>query len=145
MSSVLDDIDIDANFYHNNFSDRNFGHMTDGIYDSAKFNAEYSLVNSNGDFSIIHLNIRSLPRNGNNFIAYLETINVKFSVICLTETWMNENRVIDDVFTDYNAYHSMRSIDRSPGGGVSIYVHKNLNSIEILDLSTNLEHSNVFL
>ena len=116
MSSVLDYIDIDANFYNNNYNDGDFGHMTDSIYDSTKFNAEYSQEYNNGDFSIIHLNIRSLPRNGNNFIAYLETIKIKFSVICLTETWLNENRVIDDVFADYNAYHSMRSIDRSPGG-----------------------------
>ena len=140
MSSVLDHVDIDANFYHNNYDNLDFGHMTDSIYDSAKFNVVHSQDYNDVDFSIIHLNIRSLPRNGNDFIAYLETIKMKFSVICLTETWLNENRVVDDVFTDYNAFHSMRSTDRSPGGGVSVYVHKKLKSIEVSDLTTNLEY-----
>ena len=140
MSSVLDYVDIDTNFYQDNYNGLDYGHMTDSIYDSTKFNSVYSHEYKLEDFSMIHLNIRSLPRNGNNFIAYLETIQIKFNVICLTETWLNENRMIDDLFPNYNAYHCMRSTERSPGGGVSIFVHKNLKSFEISDLTSNLEH-----
>ena len=140
MSSVLDDVDIDSCFYNDNYNGLNYGHMTDLIYDSAKFNNTYSQNFNNNDLTLIHLNIRSLPRNGNNFIAYLEMLQIKFNIICLSETWLNENRLINDILLDYNAYHSMRATDRSPGGGVSIYVHKKLKSIEISDLTSNLEH-----
>ena len=140
MSSVLDDVDIDSNFYNDNYNGLNYGHMTDLIYDSAKFNNTYSQDYNINDFSLIHLNIRSLPRNGNNFTAYLEMLQIKFSIICLSETWLSENRLINDIFLDYNAYHSMRGTDRSPGGGVSIYVHKKFKSIEISDLTSNMEH-----
>ena len=117
MSSVLQDVDIDSNFFNDNFIGLNHGQTIDSVYDSKKFNNEFAHDFSNQDLSIIHLNIRSLPRNGNNFIAYLDMLKVNFKIICLSETWLNENRLIDDLFSDYNAYHSMRKIDKSPGGG----------------------------
>ena len=140
MNSVLQDVDIDANFFSDNFIGFNHGRTTDAIYDSNKFNNEFAHGFNNQDLSIIHLNIRSLPRNGNTFTAYLEMLKVKFKIICLSETWLNENRLIDDLFSDYHAYHSMRGIDKSPGGGVSIFVHKSLKSEEICELSCCLEH-----
>ena len=140
MSSVLQDVDIDSNFFNDNFIGLNHGQTIDSVYDSKKFNNEFAHDFSNQDLSIIHLNIRSLPRNGNNFIAYLDMLKVNFKIICLSETWLNENRLIDDLFSDYNAYHSMRKIDKSPGGGVSIFVHKNLKSEEICELTCSLDH-----
>ena len=92
------------------------------------------------DLKIIHLNIRSLPRNGDTFIAYLDILKLQFDIICLSETWMNQNREIENQFPDYNQFHSMRSPDQPPGGGVSVFVHKRLNSAELSHLSCNITH-----
>ena len=140
MSSVLDDVDIDSNFVSDNFVGLNYGQVIDSIYDSIKFNSEISQGYCDRDLSIMHINIRSLPRNGNNLVAYLELLKIKFNILCISETWLNDNRIIDDLFPEYNAYHSMRGTEKSPGGGVSIFVHKKFKSEELCDLTCNHEH-----
>ena len=46
----------------------------------------------------------------------------KFDVICLTETWVRQPDLIDDVFSDYHSFHSIRR--NRIGGRVVIYVSK---------------------
>ena len=70
------------------------------------------------NLSIIHLNIRSISSNIDEFIAYLATIEVDFDVICLSETWLNSDKPYDCYFPGYKSFHSMRSNRR--GGGVAI-------------------------
>ena len=43
--------------------------------------------NSLNQFSILHLNIRSIKIFFENFKLFLNSINFTFSVICLSETW----------------------------------------------------------
>ena len=38
-------------------------------------------------FSILHLNIRSMQKNFENFKDFLLNLNSNFHIICLTETW----------------------------------------------------------
>ena len=140
MSSVLDDVDIDSNFFSDNFVGLNYGQAADSIYDTNKFNNLISQDYCDQDLSIMHINIRSLPRNGNNLVAYLDLLKIKFNIVCISETWLNDNRIIDDLFPEYNAYHSMRGTDKSPGGGVSIFVHKRFKSEELCGFTCNQEH-----
>ena len=131
----FESIDIDSNFYSlgtaQNLNDENF--------DSAKFNEVYS-GNCVEDLKIFHLNIRSFPRNVNSLHTYLGTINQKFDVICLSETWLNEGRFIENCFLDYNHFYSKRPANKPFGGGCAIFVNKKFNCSELIHLSCNLEH-----
>ena len=131
----FESIDIDSNFYSlgtaQNLNDENF--------DSAKFNDVYS-GNCVEDLKIFHLNIRSFPRNVNSLHTYLGTINQKFDVICLSETWLNEGRFIENCFLDYNHFYSKRPANKPFGGGCAIFVNKKFNCSELIHLSCNLEH-----
>ena len=51
-----------------------------------------NLKNENNTFSILHMNCRSIYNKLNEFNAFLSSINLQpsFSVIGLTETWLNE-------------------------------------------------------
>ena len=62
----------------------------------------------NNYFSIMHLNIRSIPRHLNEFTLFLETIKFSFSVIGISETWFNESTV--DVYNidGYQSVHKYR-------------------------------------
>ena len=40
--------------------------------------------------SILHLNIRSIKKNFETFKNFLSTLNYNFSIICFSETWLDE-------------------------------------------------------
>ena len=42
-------------------------------------------------FSLLHLNIRSLQCNASNLTDLLSNVNLKFSLICISETWLNDS------------------------------------------------------
>ena len=42
--------------------------------------------------SLFHMNIKSLPKHFDEFQLYLDSIKFKFSIIGLTETWLDENK-----------------------------------------------------
>ena len=86
-----DDIDPDVNF------------CTDDVhcdyYIEDKFNE--MLRNDNlcdEDFSLLHLNIRSLQRNLNSLSILLTCLNIKFSLIGVSETWLNDYSTGGDNF-----------------------------------------------
>ena len=59
------------------------------------------------------------------------------------ETWLYDNDSMDNIYTGYMGYHSMRQ--NKCGGGVSIYVTNEFVSKELNDFSCNLDHiKNVF-
>ena len=140
MANILSEIDFEANFLADNYTNLEFPARDDLIYDSILFNRTFPTDNSTSSLAILQLNIRSLPRNGNCLVAYLETLGRKFDIICLNETWLNENRFIEDLFPNYNAYHSMRPPHTALGGGVSIYVSKTLSSSMINEHTLNQAH-----
>ena len=91
---------------------------------------------SQNSFSIMHLNIRSMPANFTSFLSYLENITHKFSVIGLTETWLKQSNVPLYGITGYNHIAITRS--HGKGGGVSllisdVFVYSELTDMCILD------------
>ena len=46
---------------------------------------------SDADFSFLHLNIRGLPHNLVKLTDCLSCLNIKFSVIGISETWLNDS------------------------------------------------------
>ena len=123
-------------------SDNSLSHgraNADSYYISHDFNSAFDNL-SHKDLGIIHINIRSLARNGDKLVSYLNTLRYKFPVICCSETWLNSIRFIDNMFPDYNQYHSMRPVNKPYGGGTSIFIHKNVQSEHLLDISCNDEN-----
>ena len=72
-------MDPDVNFYQNDVSnvEANYFLMTEVKSSLASFDPNA--------FSVLHLNIRSMKKNFENFKEFLENLSVTFSAICLSE------------------------------------------------------------
>lgn len=110
------DLDPDSNFY----PDSNCCNY----YIEDQFNEMFRQRDHEGNnFSILHLNIRSLQSNFNNLTDFLSNLDIKFSIIGITETWLQD--AVHSVDIDgYNFIHKHRS-NRS-GGGVGLYLSNEL-------------------
>ena len=73
--------------------------------------------------SILNINIRSLRKNFSKLNLFLESIDHKFDLICLTETFIYDNETL---FFTLNNYVFVGKTRETRGGGVGIFVHKSL-------------------
>ena len=98
--ALSNDLDPDCNLY----SDLN----TCDYYTEYNLNNKLSktLTANSNCLSFFHLNIRSLPRHVDNLINYLPSINNKFSMIGISETWLQSNDSIN--LESYNFVHNYR-------------------------------------
>ena len=82
---------------NNNFSDGNQDPDVDFFLDNIpSLKTEYfspsdaetgfSKFESSDTFSVLHLNIRSLRKNFEDFKELYKTLNLKFSIVCFSET-----------------------------------------------------------
>ena len=78
------------------------------------------------NFSIPTLNIRSLNANIDNFREILESLNGNFSVIVLTEPWCDETANENSLLSLDNFYSVHQTRNNKKGGGICIYIHKQL-------------------
>ena len=83
-------------------------------------------------FSIIHLNIRSISRNLNAFETYLKNLAHKFTVLGLTETWLNNSNFNTFCLAGYYHVYNYRSI--RVGGGVSLFIQDCFEYVKRNDL-----------
>ena len=129
---LLDDsCDPDVNFFNKKFQSLDTPYLMPGEFHNF-------LDNSSDQFSVLHLNIRSIKKNFENFKLFLNSINFTFSVICLSETWWDDLATIEKSLYElrnYNSTHQARG-DRK-GDGASIYIHKSFDFIVKPDLSIN--------
>ena len=73
-------------------------------------------------FSVFLQNIRSLPRNFEEFELEIEQLAQSPDIICLTETWLKNNSNNDIFQTQgYDPLYSCAINKR--GGGIGIYVN----------------------
>ena len=71
------------------------------------------------NFSMFHLNIKSLPKNHDELVMYLNSLKFPFSFIGLTETWLDENK---ENLYDVPQYISVTRYRKTKrGGGVSFF------------------------
>ena len=84
----LDELDADVNHLNELFpgAPTEFGTPTDYYY-IQDLNSNFTVAGD--DFSLIHLNIRSLNCNGDAFSAVVDQLNFRFDVMCFTESWLN--------------------------------------------------------
>ena len=100
----------------------------------------FSKFESSDTFSVLHLNIRSLRKNFEDFKELYKTLNLKFSIVCFPETWADENKLENDYLTQLpgcNVLLHIRTNRRD--GGISIFVHESLSFKRRQDLGINSE------
>ena len=80
---------------------------------------------SKESFSVLHLNIRSMNKNFEAFQDFYKSLNTKFSIICLTETWANDSN--QNSSFQLEGYISVHQIRKScKGGGIVIFIRDSL-------------------
>ena len=139
-STHIDDIDIDLHFYDNNYPSLN-GDLGEQYYTAERFRNTFSSESpSSQGLSVIHVNIRSITKNGDALVTYLASLNKRFEIICFSETWiLKDFTIFHELFPGYNSYHSCRNGTR-PSGGVTILIDEKYDNHELSDLSTNNEN-----
>ena len=129
-TSALCDIDPDLHFYQ----EFNQSTVKCNYYLETKFNDEISKPNGTKDvLSLCHVNIRSARKNLGDFENYLNMLNHDFTVIGLSETWLNDNDSDLYGLCGYKVigYHR---VNRA-GGGVAVCVQDHVCFKERPDLS----------
>ena len=87
-----------------------------------------TLVSSENDLSLFHLNIRSLSLHLDELVSTLSTLKVNFDVIGVSETWDSlENPIKTNVEIPGYSYFSSQS--QTQNGGVALYVKSGLTPI----------------
>ena len=120
----LSDLDPDLNCISQSFSKYYLDHEF-----SSQF-ASDSVIRKG--FSVLNLNIRSIPKNLESLTNYLHLLNFNFSVISITESWLNANNYSNYSIPNYSPHHVFRTNRR--GGGVSIFLHSSYEFKPRLDL-----------
>ena len=94
-------------------------------------------LNNENKFSILHLNIRSIANKFDCFKGLLDSLDMNFKIIGLTETWLND--CTNNIFEMPNYNYTGLNRANKKGGGVGIYVAKQLEYKIRKDLNTNIE------
>ena len=88
------------------------------------------------------MNIRSIPKHFSDLKAYLANLNHSFSVIGISETWL-QDKVPSYPLANYGLELDYRTHKR--GGGVSLYLHESLQYKSRKDLFIGGETNSVFV
>ena len=112
---IENDIDPENNFFPNIKNNCYY-------YTEEQFN---NTIKSGNKISIIHFNSRSLYANFENIKYFLSQITQPFSIIAVSETWMNSERAIDFELDGYELVYVNRK--NKNGGGVALFVDRKFN------------------
>ena len=126
-----DSCDPDVNFFNKIYRSLGTPYLMPGEFHNF-------LDNLSDQCSVLHLNIRSIKKNFENFKLSFNSINFTFSVICLSETWWDHLPTIEKSLFElpnYNSAHQARGDHKD--GGVAIYIPTSLYFTVKLDLSIN--------
>ena len=117
----LCDIDPDAHYFYefNAHVSQNCNYYYENSFSSVIQNRFTSSIDLKV-FSLCHINIRSQKANISSFEICLENLQFNFSVIGMTETWLNDYNCDLDSLNGYKFVEAHRS-GRS-GGGVGIFL-----------------------
>ena len=96
--------------------------------------------------------MRSINKNFRNFKMFLFNLNFSFSIICFSETWLNDSNVDNSNYElpNYISVHQIRN--HYKGVGISVYIHKifefrirnelSINCKDIESIDAELLHKN---
>ena len=83
-----------------------------------------STIDNNHSFILLHLNIRSLHKNFDSFYEFLLTLNFTPDIICITETRLKDQPLININLPNYTFLHENFML---AAGGVAVCVSTRLN------------------
>ena len=132
--TLNNELDPDYNYYHLllNYPDECDYHYED------TFNTLVKEINNEHDFSIIHLNIRSIVNKYDDFKAYItQSLKYKFSVIGITETWLHKDNEKNFPLPQFS--FTRRSRENKQADGVGLYVNEAYQFKERDDLAVNAD------
>ena len=128
------DLDPDK-CYFNQYSDRLIKNCNYFLEESfKKYLAQHHITNK--AFSMLHLNVRRIPANLTWFQSYLNTLEHRFSIIGLTETWLKPLNVCGIEGYD----HVGITREKTKGGGVSLFISQECVYSEMNDFCMITEY-----
>ena len=89
-------------------------------------NHNQSTIDNNHSFILLHLNIRSLHKNFDSFYEFLRTLNFTADIICITETRLKDQPLINIDLPNYTFLHE-NSVSAVGGVAVGLYVSTRLS------------------
>ena len=111
------DIDPDIQYHQ---ASSIFSNTTCNYYLEDDFNRECIQRNVNNDcFSILHVNAQSLAKNFDSLKHYLSTLNCRFKIIAISESWLKMNNC--DLYCPEGYVHVSNVRSAKRGGGVSTH------------------------
>ena len=88
---------------------------------------------SSTHLNIFSMNIRSLAKHGGELLCLMSILKTKFDIIVLTEIGTRNIGLVKHLFENYE-FHYVLALDNLYGG-VGIYFNKDIQNLEILDIS----------
>ena len=135
----LNDIDPDFNFFNAMSQNRCCNY-----YLESSFNNMINKTKEKNIFSLCHLNIRSMKKNIAQFESFLDLLDHDFTVVGLTETWLNECDCNLYKLDGYSIVENHREC--RVGGGVALLVRDWLTVAERDDICVyNSDIESVFV
>jgi exonuclease III len=129
---VLGDIDPDQNYLR---EIRGKALNKCKYYYSSNQMSDIVEANKNSSLSMLHLNIRSTPKNLDTFVATLHSSAMEIDLITLSETWLKSSNA--DLHGIEGYAHEYLTRETRSGGGTSIYIKENW----IYKIRNDLSHS----
>ena len=135
LSEYRGDLDHDKCFFNHSHS----------ILEACNYQTEQTLNNYvsrkgifNSNFSLFHLNVKSVPAKFSQLLWYMENLADRFSVIGLTETWLKPSNIDAYVIDGNNHVGITRS--NQQGGGVPLFVCNEMLFSELTEYTKVLEY-----
>ena len=113
--SALRNIDPDMNYLSSNMT-----HTDTGYFDDQHFREKFK---SNKNMSMFHLNIRSIPEHFIELTSYIDSLDIVFKIIAISETWLKPYHT-EYIIPNYSIQKDIRFFNC--GGGGSLYLHHSL-------------------
>ena len=113
---LFDDIDPDQNFLA---EFRGTVTKQCKYYYSSKLLEEIAIKLPKTEIALIHLNIRSSPKNLNTLIPTLHASNIKFNIVALSETWLTSGNA--DCYGIQDFSHEYITREDKAGGGLTLH------------------------
>ena len=77
---------------------------------------------SKESFTVFHLNIRSMNKNFEAFQDFCKSLTTIFSIICLTERWINDSNINQNSTFQLEEYTSVHKTEKVAKEGKLLYL-----------------------
>ena len=136
----LYEVDPDLQYYNK----INQCNVNSDYYTADSFINKFKPKLKKDSFSLLHCNIRSAPRNLKKLENYLESLDMNFTIVGLSETWFSDSTADLYSIDNYVNVNNFRNDKR--GGGVSLLVKNGIEFEGRSDLNTfNDDIESVFI